>query len=203
MRMFKWHHRCEAHDDQSFPDERRFARGEGWPHEGRGHGFGHRHRFGGRGGLGRLFAHGDLHLVMLHLIDAKPRHGYELIKAIEEMVGGVYTPSPGTVYPALTMLEDQGYVTVEAGEGNKKLYSITEAGKAYLDLNRRTVEALLTHMAEIGASQEGGHAPQIVRAIENLRLALRLRLSRGRLSDDEVRALTEILDRAAGEIERS
>ena len=79
---------------------------------GGGHGHGHGH---GRHGLRRFFAHGDLRLVVLHLIGEKPRHGYELIKAIEESVSGAYSPSPGTIYPTLTMLEDQGYVRVSDG----------------------------------------------------------------------------------------
>ena len=74
-----------------------------------GHG---RHGHGGRSGLGRFFAHGDLRLVILHLIAEKPRHGYEIIKAIEEQVGGAYSPSPGVIYPTLTLLEEIGYQLV-------------------------------------------------------------------------------------------
>jgi DNA-binding PadR family transcriptional regulator len=150
-----------------------------------------------------MFEHGDLHFVILHLIAEKPRHGYELIKAIEEMVGGAYSPSPGTIYPALTMLEEQGYVAVEAADGNKKRYTVTDQGKAYLELNGGAVQALLARMARVNQMRGGGPAPQIIRAAENLKLALHLRLSRGPLSEEQVGALTEILDRAAREIERS
>src|SRR3984957_15106497 len=108
--------------------ERRFARGDHHHGEER-HG---RHGRGGRSALGRFFAHGDLRLVILNLIAEKPRHGYEIIKAIEEQVGGAYSPSPGVIYPTLTLLEELGYVTVEAAEGGKKLYRITEAGDAEL-----------------------------------------------------------------------
>ena len=83
---------------------------------------------GGRGDLARFFAHGDLRLVILHLIAEKPRHGYEIIKAIEERVGGAYSPSPGTVYPTLTLLEELGHVTVTPGEGTKRLHTITAGG---------------------------------------------------------------------------
>src|SRR5712672_3287371 len=96
---------------------RRFSRAE------RQH-LGHnRHRRQG-GGLGRFFAQGDLRLVILHLIAEKPRHGYEIIKAIEEQVAGAYSPSPGVIYPTLTLLEELGYVTVSTGDGAKKLHEI-------------------------------------------------------------------------------
>src|SRR6478609_2677148 len=94
------------------------------------------YRGGGRGGrLGRFFDHGDLRYVLLHLIAEKPRHGYELIKAIEEQFGGAYSPSPGVVYPALTLLEELGYLTVSTGESAKKLHEITAEGRAFLDAN--------------------------------------------------------------------
>lgn len=181
--------------------DRRHARGDFWPGGGRHDGgMGQRH---GGGRMGRLFAHGDLHFVILNLIAEKPRHGYEIIKAIEEMVGGTYSPSPGTIYPTLTMLEDQGSVTVETTEGARKLYTITGEGRAYLDANRTEVEALLARMARIGAEQGGAPPSQVIRAVENLRLALRLKLAGGRLTEDQVRAVTQILDRAATEIERT
>ena len=90
---------------------RRFAREDDDRDDGR-RGRRHRHHRGGRFGLGRLFAHGDLRLVILHLIAEQPRHGYDIIKAIEDQVGGAYSPSAGVVYPTLTMLEELGYVTV-------------------------------------------------------------------------------------------
>ena len=85
--------------------------------------------FGGNFRIGRMLASGDLRLVALYLIEQQPRHGYDLIKAIEEHSHGFYSPSPGIVYPALTYLEEAGYVT-SAAEGNKKLYTITEEGRA-------------------------------------------------------------------------
>jgi DNA-binding PadR family transcriptional regulator len=177
--------------------ERRHARDE--------FGFGGRH-FGHRGrGFrgGRVFDHGDLRYVLLHLISEKPRHGYELIKAIEDKFGGTYSPSPGVIYPTLTMLEELGYATVNASEGNKKLYAITAEGTAFLQANRAAVDEVLARMDEASARHGGGPAPQIVRAISNLKLALRLRLSRGPLSDEQVRAITAAIDAAAVEIERS
>lgn len=147
----------------------------GHPHRG-----GHDRRFarGGRFGLGRFFAHGDLRLVILRLVAEKPRHGYELIKAIEGRAGGAHSPSPGVIYPTLTLLEELGYVAVGEGGGGKKLHEITAEGRAFLEANRPAVEALLARMDEAGRAHGGGPAPQVVRAMENLRLALRLRLAR-------------------------
>src|SRR6202167_1864248 len=127
--------------------------------EGRGrHGFG-RGRFFSRFGAGftggpgmrasKMLASGDLQLIILALLSEKPRHGYEIIKQIEEHSSGTYTPSPGMVYPALTYLEEMGYAASES-EGNKKLYSITEAGTAYFDKNRASVEETLEQLARFG-----------------------------------------------------
>jgi len=197
--MFHRHsHDGHAHGDYG----RRRARSErGFD----GQHFGHARfgRGGGRGGLGRFFAHGDLRLVVLHLIAERPRHGYEVIKAIEERVAGAYSPSPGVIYPTLTLLEELGYVTVSTGDGAKKLHEITAEGRAYLDANRAAVEALLARMDEAGRAYGGGPAPQVVRAMENLKLALRLRLSRGPLSEAQINAVAAALDAAATSVERS
>lgn len=179
---------------------RRFSRGEGWwghRHEGRGF---HHMRGGGRG---RMFDQGDLRLVILQLIFDKPRYGYEIIKAIEEKLAGTYSPSPGVIYPTLTMLEELGYATVSASEGGKKLYAITQEGAAFLDTNKATVEAIFARMAEINTAYGGGPAPEILRAAQNLRMALRLRLSRGKLTEEQIRAITTVLDAAATAVERS
>ncbi len=166
--------------------------------------FGRHHRGGGRSGLGRFFAHGDLRLVILGLIAEKPRHGYEIIKAIEERVGGAYSPSPGVIYPTLTLLEELGYVTVgAAAEGGRKLHEATEQGRAFLDANRAALDALLARMDDAGRAQGGGPAPQIIRAMENLKLALRLRFARGPLSQEQVDAVAAAIDAAALGVERS
>ncbi|WP_235907717.1 PadR family transcriptional regulator [Siccirubricoccus phaeus] len=179
--------------------DRRFARGE----PGLDGPFGHR-RYGGRGGLGRFFAHGDLRLVLLQLIAEKPRHGYELIKAIEEKVGGAYSPSPGVIYPTLTLLEELGYVTASAEPGGtRKLLDITAEGRAFLAANQAAVEALLARMAEAADRHGGEPAPQILRAMENLKLALRLRLGRGRLDETAANAIAAALDEAARAVEQS
>ena len=175
---------------------RRFARGE--------HGRDGSRLGGGRSGLGRFFAHGDLRLVILHLIAEKPRHGYEIIKAIEERVAGAYSPSPGVIYPTLTLLEELGYVTVStADEGGRKLHAITAQGSTFLEANRPALEALLARMDEASRAHGGGPAPQILRAMENLKLALRLRLARGPLRAEQADAVAAALDAAAVSVERS
>jgi len=115
-------------------------------------------RFGGfgafmGGGLGfraaRMLGSDDLQLIILALLDEKPRHGYEIIKALEEHSSGIYTPSPGVVYPALTYLEEVQFAVSEAG-GNKKLYSITKAGKEHLAKNRETADEMLEQLSRFG-----------------------------------------------------
>ena len=208
MTLFHIGRHWRGRRDGQAGQDRHHARGDIWSggdhhHPGGRGGRGFGRGFGQGGGLGRLFAHGDLHFVILHLIAAKPRHGYEIIKAIEAQVGGAYSPSPGSVYPALTMLEEQGYVTVTSEAGGKKLQVITDDGRAYLEANRGAVDRILRLMNEANAAQGGEPAPQIVRAVANLKLALRLRLAQGDLSDAQIRSVTEALDRAAGEIEQS
>lgn len=157
----------------------------------------------GRGGrMGRFFAHGDLHLLVLDLIAEKPRHGYEVIKSIETRVNGAYSPSPGTIYPALTLLEEQGYIRVESNEGARKLFAITAEGMAYLEANRAQVDRMQARMDEV-RTRHRDVPPPVVRAMENLKLALRLKMERGPLSAAEAQAIAEALDQAAITIERS
>ena len=117
-------------------------------------------------------------------------------------VAGAYSPSPGVIYPTLTLLDELGYVTVSTGDGAKKLHEITAEGRAFLDANRRAVDALLARMAETSRAHGGGPAPQILRAMENLKLALRLRLSRGPLSEEQINAVAAAIDAAATGVEQ-
>ncbi len=109
--------------------------------------------WGGNFRIGRMLASGDLRLVALYLIEQQPRHGYDLIKAVEEKSHGFYSPSPGIVYPALTFLEEAGYVTSSA-EGNKKLYTITDEGRTHLADNREAIESTLAFLGKAGAQME-------------------------------------------------
>lgn len=179
----------------------RFARKMRGLEEGFGPGR-HRHMGGGRhGGLGRFFAHGDLRLVILNMIAEKPRHGYELIKEIEDSVAGAYTPSPGVIYPTLTLLEELGYVAA-AADGAKKLYAITDEGRAFLTANQATVDALRERMAEAGGMHGRGRAPGIIRAMENLKMALRLRAGSGQLTDAQIDKIAAVIDEAAAKVEK-
>ena len=163
--------------------------------------FGGRH-FGGRF-RGRVFDSGDLRFVILRLIAEKPRYGYEIIKEIEERLGGSYAPSPGVVYPTLTLLEELGYVTVSTGDGTKKLHTITAEGTAALDEKKTEIDALFARMEQVGAAFGKGRAPQIMRAVENFRMALRLKTSQGALNEDQIRKIVDAIDTAAKQIEQS
>jgi DNA-binding PadR family transcriptional regulator len=168
-------------------------------HEGGPGGRSHRH---GRDGLRRFFAHGDLRLVILNLIGEKPRHGYDIIKAIEDAVSGAYSPSPGVIYPTLTMLEELGHASVAEGDG-KKRYAITPDGSAWLAANQAALDHALALIDAAGAADRGAPAPEIIRATENLKVALRLRQGRGPLTEEQTRAIAAALDAAALAIERS
>jgi len=140
-----WHKDCGPRD--------REGAGRGWRGEhgfaGFDWGFGPR-RGGGRGG--RMFEQGDLKFVILQLLTDKPRHGYEIMKELETRSGGRYAPSPGTVYPTLTMLEEMGYATATVEDGGKKVYSITDEGRKYLAEHRTTVDDVFDRLSELGAS---------------------------------------------------
>jgi DNA-binding PadR family transcriptional regulator len=186
-------------------------------HRRHGFGWGGRHGFGGGDMVraGRMLATGDLRLIALALIAEQPRHGYEIIKVLEEKTAGWYSPSPGIVYPTLTFLEEAGYVTAQT-EGAKKLYTITDEGRAYLDQNRDFVDAVLERLAKIGskiarvrarfgrddeADNDRHGLPTLVRAaLENLREVAQARL--GNDADAEAK-LVEILARAAQEMKKA
>lgn len=164
--------------------------GRGGPHGGR-HGDG----FGG----GRVFGHGDLKLVLLALIAEQPRHGYELIRTIEEMFDGAYAPSPGAVYPTLTMLEEMGYASVELMDGGKKCYTITDAGRGYLEDNRVEVDAVMARMAAAAKMYSRMAAPMAIReAMHTLKHALGARAAPW--TPAEAKRVLGIIKRAANEI---
>jgi DNA-binding PadR family transcriptional regulator len=146
-----------------------------------------------------MFGAGDLRYVILQLISEKSSHGYEIIKSIEERLGGAYAPSPGVIYPVLTMLEEMGYATATT-EGTRKLYSITEEGSKALAGNRAAVDALFARMDSIRSVQVSQRPQQIERAVENFRMVLRMKL--GALTTEQIHAVTDIIDDAAKKIER-
>jgi DNA-binding PadR family transcriptional regulator len=175
-----------------------YSRGGGHHHHhGRGPG---RHGFSRRG---RMFEQGDLRLIILKLIEETPRHGYELIKAIEERLGGMYAPSPGVVYPTLTLLEETGSIAVVSSEGAKKLYGLTDEGREYLAQNKQAVDAAFGRMNAAEAAFGKGPSPRIIRAMENLKLALRLRLGAGGVTEAQADTVAEAIDVAARAVERA
>lgn len=154
---------------------------------------------GGRRGGGRMFGHGDLRLLLLALIEQQPRHGYELIRIIEEMFNGQYTPSPGAIYPTLTMLEEMGHADVQPEAGGRKSYVITAEGCAYLDENRAAVEAVMEQTRRTARMAARAAMPEAVhKAMHALKHAL---LMRGMdWSKAEGQRVAKILERAASEI---
>lgn len=169
-----------------------FGPGWGARHEGRGH---------GRRGGGRLFDHGTLRWVLLSLIADKPSHGYELIKAVETKLGGAYSPSPGVIYPSLTLLEEMGALESEA-QGGKKLYSITEAGRALLDENAEVLRGAEATMDKFAARALRPAA--IHDAIGRLRHAVHARLTgETALTEAQVEAIAVAIAAAADTVERA
>ena len=169
----------------------------------RGHHHHHRgERSEGRRGS-RVFDYGELRLLTLAMIAGQPRHGYELMKEIEERMGGSYSPSPGVMYPTLAWLEDMGYAVVETEEAGRKRYRITREGEAFLTANRAAVDDLFARLGQAGEGGADGVPAPVLRGMENLKLALRLRLRQGPLDADAARAIAAALDAAAQTVERS
>ena len=165
---------------------------------GPGGGFGPGPRRGPRGG--RMFEKGDLKYVILDLLAEKPSHGYEVIQTLEEKSRGFYSPSPGSVYPTLQLLEDLGHVSVEQRDG-KKVYSVTDEGRKFLEENRRSLE-------DIWGRVGGGWDPEVVAEIQEIRrevMGLGKRFGRemhgGRLDSDKLRRVREVISTAVREIE--
>ena len=164
--------------------------------------------WGGRGGgrgrrrSRRMFESGELRLVLLELISEQPRHGYDLIRAIEEMTGGEYAPSPGVVYPTLTLLQDMGLIEEAAGEGARKPFQITEAGRTHLEENADDTDELMERLRDLAPGEEPTAGPAIGRAVKNLMTALKHRIGREGLDDDLLHEIAAILDEAAQRIER-
>ena len=150
----------------------------------------------------RVFDGGELRLVLLKLIADEPRHGYELIKAIEEMTGGDYAPSPGVVYPTLSMLEDIGFIDEADSEEAKRTFEATDKGREHLAENAEEVEALLDRLAGMG-KRRGEQRPEIGRAIGNMMHALKNRVARDGWNDELLNDVVDILDEAAKKIERA
>jgi DNA-binding PadR family transcriptional regulator len=168
---------------------------------------GDRRRDGGRGGRfgggfgGRIFGPGDLRLILLELIAGKPSHGYELIKAIEQKVGGGYSPSPGSIYPTLTLLEELGHVRATTSEGPKRLFEITPEGIEFIARNQANIDGITARMGLAARAMSGHHPPPGVhQAMHTLKAALMLH--RGDWSEAESSRVRAIIEQAAEQISR-
>lgn len=164
-----------------------------------------RHGKGGKGlgrrGGGRMFAQGDMPLVLLSLIAETPCHGYELIKAIEKRFNGQYAPSPGSVYPTLTLLEETGQVHSSITEGSKRLYQITPVGSDYLSANAAAANSALLRM-DMAARALSNEAPPeaIYNAMHTLKAALSFHP--GDWSEQETQRVKQLIETAAEAITR-
>lgn len=190
--------------DDSERRERRRARSEDW-HDGPPR----------RKRRGRMFATGELRLALLALIAKEPRHGYELIRAIEDVTGGSYAPSPGAVYPTLQMLEEEGQIKPtrvkeaetddEEGEtGGKKPFKVTKSGKAELEDRADEVAELMGRLGEHGerAERVKEKSPDLFRAMGNLANVLKNRARAGKLDQAAMNEIVDIIDEVAKRIER-
>ena len=139
-------------------------------------------------------------LVILKLLSEQPSYGYQLIKAMEEKTGGVYSPSAGVIYPTLTMLEEEG-LAVASLDNNKKVYSLTAQGTAYLEANKRRVEELFARLEEAGQGFERGRSPELMKAFLNLRGAVMARVTRGNVKPEQIQKMTEAINAAAKTID--
>lgn len=197
-------HSGESEDDGCRGDHhhgRHGGRGSGRPGMGR---HGRRDEFESMGGPGRqrMFEHGDMRLVVLYLLSKTPQHGYELIKALQDLAGGDYSPSPGVIYPTLTLLEELGYAEVSHQAAGKKQLAITEEGRQWLAGQQEILERILARLASTAAIAQARQDPVMHRAMHNFRMALHLRLAREPLTEATLRQLAEIIDKAASDIER-
>ncbi len=157
----------------------------------------------------RMFEAGGLKLIALHLIAQQPSHGYDVIRAIGELVGGDYQPSPGTIYPTLSYLVDMGHATATEAAGGRKQYAITPEGQHALHEQDQALQQLLARLAETKAHDARQRPPALVRALENFKTALRLKLNgqpgvpAPALSNAQVERIAQLLDEVALKIERA
>jgi len=158
--------------------------------------------FGGRRGRKRMFDSGELRLVLLKLIADQPRHGYDLIRAVEELTHGAYAPSPGVVYPTLTMLQDMGLIEEVKGEGTRKAFEITPDGKDHLAEKEEEIEDLLGRLESVGGDQRKAEGPPIKRAVGNLLSSIWHRVTRDDMDEATMHKIAAIRDEAAQKIER-
>jgi DNA-binding PadR family transcriptional regulator len=160
----------------------------------------------GRGGwkarAGRVFEQGDLKYVILRLLAEKPRHGYEIIKELGDRFGGSYAPSPGTVYPTLTMLEDLGYARAMPEEGGRKSYEITDEGRKHLEEHSATVDDIFERIAKFVEGFFDAPMADLKRSMASLGRATLYVASRSPNDRERLAKISDILKQAAADIEK-
>jgi DNA-binding PadR family transcriptional regulator len=163
-------------------------------------------RGGGRGGRGggrrRLFDNETLRLILLKLIADEPRHGYDCIRAIEALSGEVYAPSPGVVYPTLTLLADMDLIAEQPGEGSRKRFAITDAGRTRIEERRAALDLALERLASLAQKAQRMDGGPVRRAMHNLRFALQNRLEKEGADEQTLFDVAALIDEAAHKIER-
>ena len=152
------------------------------------------------GGRERLFDGGDLRLIVLQLLAEKPSYGYELIKTMEEKLSGGYAPSPGVIYPTLTLLEEEG-LTSSSMDGGKKVFTVTDAGQATLAEHKARLDAINSRVEQAGKVFGRGRSPQIMQAFMSLRSAVKAKASRGGLTKEQIAAIAAAIETAAKTID--
>ncbi|MCX7366434.1 MAG: PadR family transcriptional regulator [Alphaproteobacteria bacterium] len=195
----RFSHHSDGHESHEHRSRHRggrhgFGRG-GWGESEDGH-------RGGGGRRRRVFDSGELRLLLLKLIADQPRHGYELIRAIEELSGGVYVPSPGVVYPTLTMLQEMGQIEEAASDGARKAFAVTAEGTAHLAARAEEIPALLDRLAKLAHMRERSDGGPVRRAMQNLKTVLMDRLDREGVKTETLHQIASILDDASQKIER-
>ncbi|EMK5831607.1 PadR family transcriptional regulator [Citrobacter sedlakii] len=162
-------------------------------------GCGQRHGRGG-GRRQRFFGHGELRLVILDILSREASHGYELIKAIENLTQGNYTPSPGVIYPTLDFLQEQGLITISEEDGGRKKITLTTSGAQWLEENQEHLGHIQARITARNVGAELRKNPQMKRALDNFKAVLDLKVNQKNLSDAQLKQITGVIDRAALEI---
>ncbi len=150
----------------------------------------------------RVFRRGELRLVLLHLVSQEPRHGYDLIQQIEELTGGHYAPSPGIVYPTLTLMADMDLIDEKVDDSGKKVYSIADAGTTLLAEEEKHVADILARLEGIAQMDQAVDGASIRRAVGNMKSAIRIRLADEEKGSEKILDVAAIIDEAASKIER-
>ena len=148
----------------------------------------------------RFFGHGELRLVILAILTHNPSHGYELIKEIESMTQGNYTPSPGVIYPTLDYLQDQTFITIIDEENGRKKIAITAAGQRWLDENQDLLQQIQERIKARCVGFQLRKNPQMKRALDNFKAVLDLKVNQEGLSDAQLKQIIGVIDRASLEI---